>query len=394
MPGGAPQGYTGQISLGGATFTLGVDEGAFNQALDRAKQTAQAASADIGKSFGQGSSAAMGLLYLGQAVDDLQYGFRAIVNNIPQLTMALGAGAGVAGAMGILGVAIQQVISHWDELTAAISGGESALPSLSKDLQDVVYQLKDINAEIEDLQKKRLAEGGLGMREADRLGALKDIAAEARQMLAIDKAVEAASGFANTAAGRAGTARFVRAAGAMPGGAQTIIDALMYKMSGDDARKLMGEALLGSGAAQRDVLDQIPGNGVFGQFRGIATGADERRKTVEANLEKRTQRDIADAEQAERDRKQEAQDEQRRQLARIEARKHALGRNLRIEQQAADEMSPAQMFGSMRAYLSQVTVSGADQIRKQQLDVLKQIKASMDKLNDKAFKIRNDARFQ
>ena len=88
MPGAAPPGYTGQISLGGATFSFAIDAGSFEREMAKAEQSARAASHRIGQSLGRGSSAAQGLFYLGQTVDDLQYGFRAIVNNIPQLVMA------------------------------------------------------------------------------------------------------------------------------------------------------------------------------------------------------------------------------------------------------------------------------------------------------------------
>ncbi len=67
----------------------------------------------------QGASAmtGRGLLQLGYAVDDLAYGFSAIVNNIPQIAMGFGAGAGVAGAIAIAAVAVNQLIKHWGDLS-------------------------------------------------------------------------------------------------------------------------------------------------------------------------------------------------------------------------------------------------------------------------------------
>ncbi len=64
-------------------------------------------------------NAGRGLSQLSYAVDDIQYGFNAIVNNIPQIVMGLGGSAGIAGAVGIAAVAINQLIKHWDDLTAA-----------------------------------------------------------------------------------------------------------------------------------------------------------------------------------------------------------------------------------------------------------------------------------
>lgn len=75
------------------------------------------------------SSSARGILQLGYAVDDLQYGFSSIVNNIPQVVMGLGGGAGIAGAVGIAVVAVNQLMKHWGELTsmlqAAWEGGSA-----------------------------------------------------------------------------------------------------------------------------------------------------------------------------------------------------------------------------------------------------------------------------
>ncbi len=68
-----------------------------------------------------------GLMQLGYAVDDIQYGFSAIVNNIPQIAMGFGASAGIAGAVAIAAVAVSQLIKHWGELSdiaqSAWSGG-------------------------------------------------------------------------------------------------------------------------------------------------------------------------------------------------------------------------------------------------------------------------------
>jgi cell division protein FtsB len=55
-----------------------------------------------GKAKGGFQNLGMSVLFVSQAVEDLQYGFSAIVNNIPMIAMSLGAGAGVAGAACLL----------------------------------------------------------------------------------------------------------------------------------------------------------------------------------------------------------------------------------------------------------------------------------------------------
>lgn len=71
------------------------------------------------------ASAGRGLQQFAYAVDDLQYGFNAIVNNIPQIVMGLGGSVGIAGAIGIAAVAINQLIKHWAEVTSLFEAGFS-----------------------------------------------------------------------------------------------------------------------------------------------------------------------------------------------------------------------------------------------------------------------------
>lgn len=170
----------GAGNLGGASFTVTANTAQFQQGLQQAQQTAQQATHVIVDNFkgiqyqlsainatamttttairdlavqlstasfagtrggagmhqfGTSSKyASMGLLYLSQAIEDAQYGFNAIVNNIPLIVMAMGGSAGVAGAVSIAAVAINQLISHWGQLSdllqSAWSGG--AIDQLAK----------------------------------------------------------------------------------------------------------------------------------------------------------------------------------------------------------------------------------------------------------------------
>jgi hypothetical protein len=138
------------IGLGGATFQVRADPAQFQQGMKRAKEEAVRSSQQIGaavqtinsqtatglvaasrsvdtldKSFkklgttvggAKGGHLGLGMLAIGQMVDDMQYGFRSIVNNIPQVTYLMGGSAGLAGAIGIAAVGANLLISHWDEL--------------------------------------------------------------------------------------------------------------------------------------------------------------------------------------------------------------------------------------------------------------------------------------
>ena len=61
-----------------------------------------------------GNNGAMGLLALSNAVQDVQYGFGGMVNNIPQIITGMGMGMGVAGAVQIAAVGIQFLLKNVD----------------------------------------------------------------------------------------------------------------------------------------------------------------------------------------------------------------------------------------------------------------------------------------
>ena len=61
-----------------------------------------------------GNNGAMGLLALSNAVQDVQYGFGGMVNNIPQIITGMGMGMGVAGAVQIAAVGFQFLLKNVD----------------------------------------------------------------------------------------------------------------------------------------------------------------------------------------------------------------------------------------------------------------------------------------
>lgn len=107
-------------NLGGAKFTISTNVAQFNTEMAKAKGIAGTSTQEMSRGFDRvhksSRGAAQGLMALGQAVDDIQYGFHSIVNNIPQIVWMMGGGAGMAGAIGITAVAVNQLINHWDQL--------------------------------------------------------------------------------------------------------------------------------------------------------------------------------------------------------------------------------------------------------------------------------------
>lgn len=114
--------------LGNATFTVKANTAPLAQSMQAAQRSTQAAANAIqGTLTGASHAGTRSLLQLAYAADDVQYGFRAIVNNIPQALMFLG--PGIAGAAGLAAVAISQLINHWNDMSATMQaaweGGSS-----------------------------------------------------------------------------------------------------------------------------------------------------------------------------------------------------------------------------------------------------------------------------
>lgn len=81
------------------------------QAVTVSTNGADKAVKELGKS---GNNGAMGLLALSNAVQDVQYGFGGMVNNIPQIITGMGMGMGVAGAVQIAAVGVQFLLKNVD----------------------------------------------------------------------------------------------------------------------------------------------------------------------------------------------------------------------------------------------------------------------------------------
>ncbi len=123
---------------------------------------------------GATGTAGRGLSQLSYAIDDIQYGFNAIVNNIPQIVMGFGAGAGVAGAVGIAAVAINQLIKHWGELSdiaqSAWSGGSveqlhklrEAAEAAAEAFDKLTKEQTKVQAEGAKFRHESLVEGPIG----------------------------------------------------------------------------------------------------------------------------------------------------------------------------------------------------------------------------------------
>jgi hypothetical protein len=102
-------------SLGSSKYTVTLDDAPFKKGMQGVQS--------------QTKHATLGLLQLGYAIDDIQYGFRSIVNNIPQLVMGFGGGAGLAGGVAIASVALNQLLMHAGQIQDFFMAGWLNVPA-------------------------------------------------------------------------------------------------------------------------------------------------------------------------------------------------------------------------------------------------------------------------
>jgi hypothetical protein len=80
------------------------------------------------------TQSAMGFLQLSQAVEDAQYGFRGIVNNIPGMVMSFGGGAGLAGAVSLAAVGINVLLENVDLFGSKAKKAKQDAADLSQEM--------------------------------------------------------------------------------------------------------------------------------------------------------------------------------------------------------------------------------------------------------------------
>jgi hypothetical protein len=391
----APQGYSGDMSLGGATFTLAIDTATFDRGLRTAEASARDASGRIGGALGRGSSAAQGLLYLGQAVDDLQYGFRAIVNNIPQIVLAMGGGAGFAGAVGIAAVALNQVVTHLDEFKAAAESSEP-IQKLVGHVEDLVQSLNEVS---KAATGSGLADFLLSLTPAGNVGQILQLAGlgpgaraagrqQAAQRAAGEKAAEQVGKVIGSAAQERG--KMFRDALEQYGGGDKLIqdyaERLMRARPGlgiADARGMAAQAIQSGmggtamapnqfGLAFEKVLEKV----MMEHDTKILNAAGKENEDRTPGIRRDINRELT-----EEGKKNEAM-----MLARLRDEQAQVQKNLAWQQERMAAIRPAQQFGSVRDYLGSVATAGADTARRS-LDVQKSMNRNLEKIRDKIEKI-------
>jgi len=96
-----------------------------NEGLDQSQGKVAGSSRNMGNALLQGS----------RALQDSQYGFAGVVNNLEGIASAMGLGAGVAGVVTVLAVAMQSAAPHIEAFFASLDKSKIATDAL-KALQD------------------------------------------------------------------------------------------------------------------------------------------------------------------------------------------------------------------------------------------------------------------
>lgn len=119
--------------------------------VERYKKELQGLQAAAGSAVTGGGSKAGGLLQLSQTLDDLQYGIRGVVNNIPGLVQGFGMSAGIAGGAQLAFIAVNQLT---DKLTNYIKRQQEATQAAIRFRNSMLDVQIGVMQETVDLQKR------------------------------------------------------------------------------------------------------------------------------------------------------------------------------------------------------------------------------------------------
>jgi hypothetical protein len=133
-----------------------------------------------------GGGGARGLLLLSQGIEDAQYGISAIINNVPGVLMAFGAGAGLAGAASIALVGISQLTKGMQGLQDVMIGTAMVDPLAGLEKLAKSGPLTTAEQErLDDLKNREKTAAAIRAKESER---------EKGQQKAFDEATKGISG--------------------------------------------------------------------------------------------------------------------------------------------------------------------------------------------------------
>jgi hypothetical protein len=262
--------------------------------------------AGIGGLRTSGGQGAQGILMLSQTIDDAQYGFRSIVNNIPQLGTALGEKLGMgtenamkfAGAMGLLAVAVNLNLKHmetWQGLGTDLiekAFGKEGVETLTGSLWNLAGALNSV--------VETASFGTISFSSEESRRVADEEAKKAKEKATGTKAFEAAQKDIDEEAQARGKA-FAAAVKGTEGGGGAITKQLARNLrkslglSEDDAQAMAGNIYLGAGQGNERDIKQIAG--MMGE--GFKDRFQEATPEGQALQKKREEESVARAKEAE-----------------------------------------------------------------------------------------------
>lgn len=155
------------------------------QEMDAAFNQAQRTAQGMNNLGGASKRSGQNMLIMAQVADDAQYGMRGLANQIPQLAMALGAGAGLAGAVSLVALALtygipllKKFYSSADS-EAVVKAGKAFDAAVAENLRS----LNELNAAADRAE-------GLAQQEAANTAAARQEATAATMVTAYERQLE------------------------------------------------------------------------------------------------------------------------------------------------------------------------------------------------------------
>ena len=159
----------------------------FTTTVNQADQTVK----KMGGEDGGFKKAGKGVLALSYAMDDLQYGFRGVINNIPQLVMGFGMGAGLAGSIQLAAIAM-------NALTPGFFEFKTWIPEMVDDLlrmTNIDFSFSKLIGSMDDMVEKGIkANIAKGEEEFKKLKTAIPSEGVAKQMKAVTDAFKEMGG--------------------------------------------------------------------------------------------------------------------------------------------------------------------------------------------------------
>ncbi len=366
---------------------------------------------------GGGGGIGQGMLQLGYFADDLQYGLSAVVNNIPGIITSFGGPAGIAGAVALAAVAVNQLSKHWDDFFGTAEAGPKKvvevidiaaerLKKLGEEFKSMAAGQSFENTETGKLFKEYLS-SGIGEQTRTGLAGALSASGTGAQMTEKEKAetsaaaIEKAVENAEKAASRSGT-RFTdadaekvrKSALAGQSEAKSKAEARIYEANREQAKGMLGAAPT-EAAARKQVMDlartypdMFPKGFVEGMAglepEEVAKQDDEVQQKIIEGEEAKHNREMRqlknrkdnelrkktaaiDKKRTEDDIKTEVRDKQsmlRKDITEMEERKK------KIHEESKNK---SQTFKDTQSFLSNLQEKALDKIPKEQLEKLKHI---------------------